>query len=264
MAASVASDPDARAGLGVRKQGLLSQAMAMVAAFWFLCCSFVVGLAQLWWILLYSAASLPWTQPRKCKRELLARTLTRENRALLQQAFFWPTIPFTLLRSWSDGRGLWCEVDETLLLGVCPVAALGIPDRLYCQGVRAVVNLQAEYAGPVLAYERLGIRQLRLPTVDHYEPEFESLIKAVEFINECRDRGDRAYVHCKAGHGRAGAVALAWLAYSRAASGNKVDAHALNLELLGKRRVRKELFKQPMILEFVAWTAERGAQAGDS
>ena len=81
------------------------------------------------------------------------------------------------------------------------------------------------------SYDRLEISQLRLPTVDHYEPSLDDILKAhgmgtlpghwretvallqssdlfpqlpqaVAFIDEFRKRGQKVYVHCKAGHQR--------------------------------------------------------------
>lgn len=82
-------------------------------------------------------------------------------------------------------------------------------------GVRAVINMCDEYKGPVEAYSRLGIRQLWLPTVDHFEPSLESMKDAVRFIQECKERKERVYVHCKAGHGRGAAIALCWMISQR-------------------------------------------------
>eukprot|EP00437_Effrenium_voratum_P033794 CAMPEP_0181471500 /NCGR_PEP_ID=MMETSP1110-20121109/39105_1 /TAXON_ID=174948 /ORGANISM="Symbiodinium sp., Strain CCMP421" /LENGTH=184 /DNA_ID=CAMNT_0023596517 /DNA_START=246 /DNA_END=800 /DNA_ORIENTATION=- len=159
-------------------------------------------------------------------------------------------MPLTLLRSWADGRGLWCKVDDTLFLGVAPLAVLGQPAQLQALGVRAVVNLCEEYAGPKAEYERLKMRQLRLPTVDHQEPATADLRKAVAFIEEQRALGHKVYVHCKAGHGRAAAVALAWLIFTRSAASEE-EVRQLNLELLQKRHVRSYLYRQSNIRAFV-------------
>lgn len=58
----------------------------------------------------------------------------------------------------------------------------------------------------------------------------------------------RVYVHCRAGHGRSAAVALAWLMYKHPDS----DPRLLNQELCQLRDVRKTLWKQPNIREFHA------------
>ena len=65
-------------------------------------------------------------------------------------------------------------------------------------GVTGVVNLCAEFRGPVAAYRRLAIEHLRLPTSDHVEPAAEVLDAAVAFIRKHERAGGRVYVHCKA------------------------------------------------------------------
>lgn len=71
------------------------------------------------------------------------------------------------------------------------VPYLGYPEKLAKENVRGVVNLCDEYRGPTGAYERLGIEQLYLPTVDHFEPEVESLKSAVSFIQEHESKGNK-------------------------------------------------------------------------
>ena len=70
-----------------------------------------------------------------------------------------------------------------------------------------------EYAGPEKEYKRLGIKQLRLPTTDHFEPSFQALEESIQFIEGHQKRGEKVYVHCKAGHGRGASVAMSWLMY---------------------------------------------------
>ena len=65
----------------------------------------------------------------------------------------------------------WTVLDDNVILGCAPLGILGIPEKLYEIGVRGVVNVCNEFSGPVGAYERLGIKQLRLPTDDHFEPK---------------------------------------------------------------------------------------------
>ena len=65
--------------------------------------------------------------------------------------------------------------------------------------------------GPKNYYSDLGIKQLHLPTVDHFEPSVSQISQAVQFIQEHKNRGEKVYVHCKAGHGRAASVAMCWM-----------------------------------------------------
>jgi len=117
-----------------------------------------------------------------------------------------------------------------------------------------VVNLCAEYAGPEKQYKQLGITHLRLPTVDHFEPNLSDLEKAVAFIQQHKAQGSKVYVHCRAGHGRSAAVVFAWL-LSKDPDVNLMD---LNVELFRIRNVRKKLWKQPNIRAFHAKLQGKG------
>mmetsp|Transcript_61248 Transcript_61248/g.164762 ORF Transcript_61248/g.164762 Transcript_61248/m.164762 type:complete len:179 (+) Transcript_61248:139-675(+) len=111
---------------------------------------------------------------------------------------------------------------------------------------------------PSKAYERLGMEQLWLPTIDHYEPRLEDLQQACDFIERYRAKGERVYIHCKAGHDRSAAVALAWMAYSRRVL-NEEDLRLLNEELFEKRQVRATLYEQPNLQAFAEWIRHGGA-----
>jgi len=90
----------------------------------------------------------------------------------------------------------------------------------------------------------------------------EDLKRACNFIEGYRAQGAKVYVHCKAGHGRGGAVALAWMAFSRGPGVDEAGLRALNEELLAKRRVRKALHEQPNIRALAAWVRGTGAACG--
>ena len=82
--------------------------------------------------------------------------------------------------------------------GLAPLVlgqALSFQDKI-AVGVTGVVNLCAEFRGPVAAYRRLAIEHLRLPTSDHVEPAAEVLDAAVAFIRKHERAGGRVYVHC--------------------------------------------------------------------
>ena len=114
-----------------------------------------------------------------------------------------------------------------------------------------------EYKGPVEEYSRLGMKQLWLPTTDHFEPSVGDLAKAVDFI---RRQDTKVYVHCRAGHGRSAAVVLAWMMASNDKSKGPLDEHDvqdLNRQLCCMRNVRKGLWKQPNIRQFRALLVAR-------
>ena len=76
-------------------------------------------------------------------------------------------------------------------------------------GVNSIVNLRVE------ADDReRGINPehyLWLPTIDHTSPTVEQLQKAADFIAERIDAGEKVYIHCAAGVGRAPMTAAAYL-----------------------------------------------------
>eukprot|EP00746_Dinoflagellata_sp_MGD_P142619 gnl/MRDRNA2_/MRDRNA2_75553_c0_seq1.p1 gnl/MRDRNA2_/MRDRNA2_75553_c0~~gnl/MRDRNA2_/MRDRNA2_75553_c0_seq1.p1 ORF type:complete len:143 (+),score=18.40 gnl/MRDRNA2_/MRDRNA2_75553_c0_seq1:270-698(+) len=95
-----------------------------------------------------------------------------------------------------------------------------------------------------------------LPTIDHCEPSIQDIIKGVEFIEDQSRRQQRVYVHCKAGHGRSAAVAYAWMVYKfgRSRVGGRIsdsDLRRLNEDLCRRRHVRKKLWAQHNIHQFI-------------
>ncbi|KAI2499427.1 Protein-tyrosine phosphatase [Fragilaria crotonensis] len=149
-------------------------------------------------------------------------------------------------------------------MGGAPFGFWGLPRALYEKhGIRGVINLCDEYPGPTRHYQSLGMVELRLPTVDHFEPSVQSLQSAVSFIQDYAHRGERVYVHCRAGHGRSAAVVMAWtMATTMAAATTTKDASTtcstsdvdfmkrINQQLCQKRNVRKTLWKQPNLRQF--------------
>jgi hypothetical protein len=99
--------------------------------------------------------------------------LPRPLAAVVSKTLFWPTLPITVCRrigSWST------VVDDTVVMGGCPFGFANIPEHLYDEyGVRGVINMCKEYAGPASKYKQLGIKELWLPTVDHFEPSVHDL-----------------------------------------------------------------------------------------
>lgn len=109
--------------------------------------------------------------------------------------FFWPMLPVTYLHR---RNALWTRVDDSVLVGVAPVAFSVTPANLKRMGVKGVVNLCDEFMGPTRSYAQLQMQELRLPVVDHFEPSVADLQKAVDFIERVTKDGSAVYVHCKA------------------------------------------------------------------
>lgn len=109
-----------------------------------------------------------------------------------------------------------------------------------------MINFCEEYNGPVASYQRLGMTQLHLPTVDHFEPRVQDYQEAVKFIRQHHAKGSKVYIHCRAGHGRSAAGAFAWLL----AQDPSADPQSVNQYMCLKRNVRKTLWKQPNLRRF--------------
>jgi len=189
------------------------------------CLYFLVGSASLTYFLF--------------QKKLLPKPLS----AVASKVFFYPTFPVTALLRLGN---YWTTLDETLILGCAPFSIAGHPQALYKSGVRGVVNMCAEYQGPKDEYAKLGIKQLRLPTVDHFEPTVECMREAVKFIADHKARGEKVLVHCKAGHGRAASIALCWLGHENPTK----TPQELNSLMCSKRKVRKTLYKQQNVQAF--------------
>jgi len=137
-----------------------------------------------------------------------------------------------------------------------------------------VVNLCDEYRGPLAKYQTLGIRQLWLPTVDHFPPSADDLERAVDFIRRYSCSADsgaeknkgRVYVHCRAGHGRSAAAVFAWL-ISKEPDPASVDLRELNRQFCQLRYVKSNLWRQPSVVEYrrrlVATNDRRNAKEED-
>ena len=196
-------------------------------------------------IFIVSATSLFCVGYALLQKKFFSRNATQ----VLTRFYFpltWPINYFT--RKYLKKGDYWSRIDEFLILGAVPFEGwfFSHVTELYKSGVRGVISLQDEYAGPVEAYERLGMNYLRLPVIDHEEPTLGDLKEAVIFLYDHDSNGlGKVYCHCKGGHGRAAAVAFCWLLYKQ-----NVTPEAVQKQLLTARHVRKHLYKQETILQF--------------
>lgn len=126
------------------------------------------------------------------------------------RAIFYPTLWWAMfLARFLHVRNWWDKVDPNVIIGAFPFAS--DVDALAKEGVGSVVNTCEEYGGPVEEYEKHGIRQIRIPTIDFTHPLYEDVQRAVDFMIKEIDEGRTVYVHCKAGRARSATVVLCWL-----------------------------------------------------
>lgn len=70
-------------------------------------------------------------------------------------------------------------------------------------GIRAIADCREEAADDEEALARHGIVYLRIPTPDAHELAQPDLRTGVSWVTERLGRGDKVYIHCKHGVGRA-------------------------------------------------------------
>ena len=158
---------------------------------------------------------------------------------------FYPTLALNvLLGRVLTVRNWWDAVDDYVVLGALPFKS--DVRKLSDEGVGAVVNTCHEYPGPTEEYEKFGIAQLRVPTVDFTHPTFESVERAVTFMEEQADAGNKIYVHCKAGRARSATVVMCWLIKR-----DQITAQQAQQRLLDVRsHVNPRLPQRPVIQQY--------------
>ena len=85
-----------------------------------------------------------------------------------------------------------------------------------------------EYGGPLDLYQRNGIEQLWLPTIDFQPPSLEDVERGVTFLDKFAVGQDQVYVHCKAGRARSATIVICWLVKTRKMTLPQAQEHLLS------------------------------------
>lgn len=150
---------------------------------------------------------------------------------------------------WMFGRGLPMLTGKPILrfsrvtpqLYVGPQYRKNGLDFLKSQGIQAVVNLRIEKDDA-----KLGLAPAYycyLPTVDDEAPSPMHLDQGVRFISDMIASGERVYIHCGAGVGRAPTMAAAYLISTGMSLAQALEAI---------RKVRPFIFITPPQLQALA------------
>ncbi|KAF7068887.1 hypothetical protein CFC21_074594 [Triticum aestivum] len=161
----------------------------------------------------------------------LATTLDAAKHAAVgvgARALFYPTLAYSLARDrLSSDFHWWDRIDGTnILLGAVPFPS-DVP-ALHADGVRAVVTLTEPYERlvPKSLYVKHKIENLVLPTTDYlYAPSQKDLREATAFIRGVAEKGESAYVHCKAGRARSATVVMCYLVRYKGMTAEEAKAH---------------------------------------
>jgi len=181
--------------------------------------------------------------------EVFVRWCPRPIMSVIGMLLFWPTLWWNdLLKSkgkpGEPQRNWYDRVQPQVICGALPRPKL-VP-KLKEEGVTHVVNMVAEYGGPVKDYKTAGITQVRFPVIDFTPPSLEIIEAASEYVNEVVSQGGTVYVHCKAGRGRAASVCMAYLIRYQG-----MRAAEAQQALQEKRpHILHVLDKRPVMLEF--------------
>lgn len=171
---------------------------------------------------------------------------TNASRRWYAKLVFYPTLAWNYsLARLVRVRNWWDFVDDHVIVGAYPFAR--DVEGLAAAGVAAVVNTCEEYAGPVLQYDRLGIKQLRIPTTDFTHPRLADVQHAVEFVQEHVAAGQSVYIHCKAGRARSATVAICWLIKYRGLAPDEAQATLLK----ARPHINPHLTQRPVVQQFV-------------
>jgi protein-tyrosine phosphatase len=101
-------------------------------------------------------------------------------------------------------------VTDNLAVGHAPMSYEDL-DSLKQQGIRAVLNLCAEFCDLHWIEADAGFEVYFFPIPDEQAPDLQELEKALDWLDECLYLGKKALVHCRHGIGRTGTVVNAYL-----------------------------------------------------
>lgn len=171
------------------------------------------------------------------------------------QLLYWPTLGYNyLLGRVLKVRHWWDMVDKQVILGARPFRRDA--KRLRELGVTGVVNMCEEYFGPMREYERLGIEQLHLPTIDFTHPLEEHVEAGAAFIEKHVSQNGMVYVHCKAGRARSATIVLWWLVKYRHMTPVEAQTHLIQF----REHINPRVYLRPVIQTLYSrFLAEQGA-----
>ncbi|KAI8139056.1 protein-tyrosine phosphatase-like protein [Fennellomyces sp. T-0311] len=146
------------------------------------------------------------------------------------------------------GWAWYNRIDRYVLLGALPTPT-HIKQLHSRERIKVVVNLCAEFPGYRRLYDELGIKQIRLPTSDFTIPHLGDIERGVDDTLSAIQNEGCVYIHCKAGRGRSGVIALCYLLRMYLLS--PAEAQEILLRCRPQVKVNDDFLRQPYAHRFL-------------
>jgi atypical dual specificity phosphatase len=98
------------------------------------------------------------------------------------------------------------QIDDHIFIGTNQCCILHFKDEFLKMGITSDISLEAERIDAAEGVDSY----LWLPVADHYAPTQNQLSQGVGFMTELIKQGQKMYVHCMNGHGRAPTLVAAY------------------------------------------------------
>jgi hypothetical protein len=168
----------------------------------------------------------------------------------IYSCLFWPRLAIARVVAPPHLREV-AQISDLVFFG--PVPTSPILRVIQRAGVQTVVNLQAEYAGPVRYYLGRGIEQVRVRVVDFHSPSLSQIKMAVDIIEQSAEVKNMAvYVHCFQGHGRSAVIAFCYLVKT-----TSLTCHQIQNLLESRRSVRGRLYDDKNVKRYIDFIRQR-------
>ncbi|WP_258240019.1 diacylglycerol kinase family protein [Pseudidiomarina homiensis] len=108
-----------------------------------------------------------------------------------------------------DNVAAWHEVSDGLYVGRRLFAS--DVEQLKQEGIRAILDVTAEFDALDWASEEAEMTYLNLPVLDHVAPSDHQIHEALQWIQHQHDEGRKVLVHCALGRGRSVFMVAAYM-----------------------------------------------------